>query len=78
MGKQERAMKREAAEPTARMVALYMQPGQGWCWAVCDVPESVVVKYATKIGGPEILPIVLARATEALESHAAQGVVKVG
>lgn len=62
-------------EQTARAVLLWVVPGEGWYWAVADMPESVARQYAVSISGPEILPIAMAKSFELLEEHAGKGVI---
>jgi hypothetical protein len=62
-----------ADEPTARMVGLWLEPGQGWRMAVVEVPRSVCQQHAVSVTEPELLSLTLAKAEESLARWAAGG-----
>lgn len=60
-------------EPTAALFGLYVEPGHGWVTVRCDLPESVVRRYATMTREPEIRGIAVARVVADIERHANGG-----
>lgn len=54
---------------------LRLVPGQGWVWFEARVPVSVLSQSEGRASVPEILPITLAKLTEAIQAHASRGVV---
>ncbi len=58
-----------AAEPspTAIVVAMWREPGQGWRSVTMEMPASVLLESGAKPCEPEIRSVVQGRAVKALE-----------
>lgn len=63
-------------EPTARFVGIWIEPNEGWRVGELELPRSVVERYCVKVSTPDVLQIAIAKAEEALETHASKGVLR--